>query len=430
MHAAMAAALLHLAQGVPEGDLERRFREAETRRDGEIEALVDRLDEMEAALKEARRPEPRLKLLDIALSGLFAAGGSTATGEDLRDLQGGGHDPGGNGFTVQNVELSVSGAVDPWFRGEAHVAFAIDSDGETAVELEEMFLTTTSLPAGLQAKAGHYFTEFGRSNPTHPHAWEFVDQPFAMTRMFGGDGMRSPGARLSWLAPTPFSLEAVAGVQNAHGETVPSFLGAAGEPQPGGHPRVTGDVGSPADMLWSGRVVAAFDLAPTTVLAPGASGAFGPNGTGGRTRILGGDLTLKWKPLANEAGFPFVSWTSEYVARRFDAETAVDPDTSTVVPGEILHDAGLYTQVVWGFARGWTVGARHEWGDVRGGTPEGDPLRDRRIRDSLALTWYPSEFSKIRLQGSRDYAGHLDGPEYAVWLQFEILLGAHGAHKW
>lgn len=365
MQSAIAAVLFVLAQGAPEGDLERRIREIEEGRDREIEALVDRLDAMEAALKEARRPKPTLKLLDISLDGLFAAGGSTATDAELPDLQGGGHDPRQRGFTVQNVELSVSGAVDPWFQGEAHVIYAVDPDGETVVELEEMFLTTTSLPAGLQVKAGHYFTEFGRHNPVHPHAWEFVDQPFAMTRVFGGDGMRAPGARLSWLAPTPFSLEAQAGVQNADGETMPSFRGDPGGPQPGGHPRVEGDVGSPADMVWTGRLAAAIDLAPTTVLAPGASGSFGPNGTGGRTSILGGDLTLRWKPLANDAGFPFVSWTTEYVARRFDAETAVDPDTSTVVPGEILHDAGYYTQVVWGFARGWTVGARHEGGDGR-----------------------------------------------------------------
>jgi hypothetical protein len=425
-----ALVLCTAAAAQDDGTLDKKIQEMESRHEKEMEDVLDRLDELEKSLKEAKKPRATLKLIDISLDGLFAVGGSTATNAQLLDLQGGGHDPHQRGFTVQNVELSASGAVDPYFTGEAHIVYAIDPDGETEVELEEMFLTTTSLPWGLQVKAGQYLTEFGRNNPTHPHTWDFVDQPFVITRMFGGDGMRGPGARISWLAPTPFSLEAIAGVQNAVGETMPSFFGAPGEPQVGGHPRVTQDVGSPADMVYTARAVATVDVASTTVLMPGASGAFGPNGTGGRTSILGGDLTLKWKPLANEAGFPFVTWTSEYVARRFAADAAVDPATSTLVPGDVLHDAGYYTQVVWGFARGWTLGARHERGDGSGGAPGGDPMRDRRTRESLSLTWYPSEFSKIRLEGSRDRDEVIGKPVTSVWLQFEILIGAHGAHKW
>jgi len=416
--------------GADDGTLEKKIEEIEAKHEKEMESVIDRLDELETALKEARKPKATLKLIDISLDGLFAVGGSTATDAELLDLQGGGHDPHKRGFTVQNVELSASGAVDPYFTAEAHIVYTIDPEGQSVVELEEMFLTTTSLPAGLQVKAGQFFTEFGRLNPTHPHAWDFVDQPIVSTRMFGGDGMRGPGARLSWLAPTPIPLEVIGGVQNANGETMTSFFGAPGDPQVGGHPWVTQDVASPADMLWTARAAATFDLAPTTVLMPGVSGAFGPNGTGGRTRIQGGDLTLKWKPAANEGGFPFVSWTSEYISRRFAADAAVDPSTGAYVPGDVLHDAGLYTQVNWGFSRGWTLGARHEWADGSGGGTGSDPMRDHRIRDSVALTWYPSEFSKIRIQGSRDSDEVIGKPVYAVWLQFEIMIGAHGAHKW
>jgi hypothetical protein len=44
------------------------------------------------------------------------------------------------------------------------------------------------------------------------------------------------------------------------------------------------------------------------------------------------------------------------------------------------------------------------------------------------LTWYPSEFSKIRLQYNYDDR-HDIGVDHSVWLQFEFLLGAHAAHK-
>ena len=59
-----------------------------------------------------------------------------------------------------------------------------------------------------------------------------------------------------------------------------------------------------------------------------------------------------------------------------------------------------------------------------------DPLRDDRRRYSAALTFYPSEFSKIRLQYDRDVAEHLlDDSESSLFLQYEFIFGAHGGHK-
>jgi hypothetical protein len=115
--------------------------------------------------------------LNLSLDGLIAAGGSTST--DIANLQPGGHDPSQRGFTVQNLEAVFDGAVDPYFKGQANVVLQIAPDGSTNVELEEAYVTTTSLPAGLQLKAGQFFTDFGRLNPTHPHAWDFVDVPLA-----------------------------------------------------------------------------------------------------------------------------------------------------------------------------------------------------------------------------------------------------------
>ena len=139
----------------------------------------------------------QLKLIDISLDGLFAAGWSTAPDPELQDLEGGGHDPRKRGFTVRGVELSMMGAVDPYLDGEMHLVSFIDPiQGDTVVELEEAFMTTRSLPHGLQLKAGQFLTEFGRINPTHPHAWAWLDQPIINTRVFGPDGMRAPGVRV------------------------------------------------------------------------------------------------------------------------------------------------------------------------------------------------------------------------------------------
>src|SRR5436190_9103168 len=121
--------------------------------------------------------------LNISFDGLFAVGTSTA--KDIEELETGGHDPKQRGFTVENVETTFEGKVDPYFRAQAAVVLQIDPQGESFIELEEAYADSMSLPANLQLRAGQFFTEFGRQNQTHPHAWDFVDQPLVMGRFLG-----------------------------------------------------------------------------------------------------------------------------------------------------------------------------------------------------------------------------------------------------
>ena len=94
--------------------------------------------------------------LNLSFDGMFAVGGSSA--QDIEALEFGGHDPKQNGFTVQNLEMTLDGKVDPYFKGQANIVLQIDPNGETAVEAEEAFLETISLPWNLQVKAGQYYT--------------------------------------------------------------------------------------------------------------------------------------------------------------------------------------------------------------------------------------------------------------------------------
>lgn len=149
-------------------DVESRLKALEDRSAEQEKIIQEQKKAMESLLPAMRTDLPsrqagggRLRLLDLSLDALVAAGTSTEDDESLQTLQGGGHDPRKRGFTVQNIELSMTGAVDPYLTGEAHLVFFLDPlSGETEVELEEAFLTTTSLPYGLQLEAGHFFTEF------------------------------------------------------------------------------------------------------------------------------------------------------------------------------------------------------------------------------------------------------------------------------
>ena len=217
----------------------------------QLESPLDRaIQESQAAgrqpLLTAARPEglwsrplgggAQLRLIDVAADVLFYAGGSSERDAALSTIQGGAHDPNRRGFTLGQAEISLAGAVDPYFRGDMILTTAIDPvEGETIVELEEAFLTTTSLPYNLQLEVGHFYTEFGLINPQHPHQWDWMDQPVINSRLFGGDGMRQTGLRASWIAPTPWFSELHFGMQNANGINMTSFRGDRHTHAGGGH---------------------------------------------------------------------------------------------------------------------------------------------------------------------------------------------------
>lgn len=406
---------------------------------------------------------------DIGVVGTFAVGGSTA--DDIEGgTQLGGHDPNQDGFTIQGVELNLQGAVDPYFRANVNLLFSVDSGGESFFELEEAWMETVSLPWNLQLRAGEILTDFGRINLQHPHSWGFVDSPLAAARYLGPDGLRNPGARLGWLAPTPFFAELSLGIQDSQGETASSFRSSddghgdsADDDLPFGfrHPDNDRGVNGVDDMLFTPRLAISFDLTDSQTLVLGGSGAFGPNSSGSsgdtRTQIYGVDAYWKWKPANAHGGFPFVSLQAEVMYMRYelgefdwdengdgvaDPDELEDPatDQPAVLSAETVNDWGFYSQVLYGFRKGWVVGLRGDYvtgslgnyeqlGLTLDGEPVGrDLLRRERWRLSPNLTWYPSEYSKIRLQYNYDDRADI-GVDHSVWLQFEFLLGAHAAHK-
>jgi hypothetical protein len=359
--------------------------------------------------------------LNLSFDGLVAAGGSTFG--NIGELEPGAHDPKQNGFTIQNLETVFEGAVDPYFRAQANFVAQIDTVGESTFEVEEAYAETTSLPLNLQVRAGQYLTEFGRINTTHPHTWQFVDVPLVAARILGPEGLRNPGVRVSWLAPTPFYSELFLNIQNSGGTTAYSF----GYPDSlYGRPATAQNINSFGDLLLAPRYAVSFDLTDTQTALIGVSGAFGPNSSGQDTgtQIYGADLFWKWKPASQHGGFPFVSWQTEAMGRRYEA------GAGDALAAQTYSDYGLYSQVAWGFKQGWVAAFRVDWvgGDPAAYDPITQPGPNTRWRVSPNVTWYPTEYSKIRLQYNYDDQADY-GTASSVWLQLEFLLGAHAAHK-
>lgn len=362
--------------------------------------------------------------MNMSFDALVNAGWSTERNVNSV-LNLGDHDPSQRGFSLRNAEIALDGAVDPYLKGFANIVLKLDNNNETEVELEEAYGQTTSLPFNLQLKAGQFFAAFGRQNQQHPHAWAFVDEPLIMNRVLGGDGLRNVGTQLSWLVPTPWYTEATLGVFNGGGGTTFSFRDTGNTY---GRTPVDRGLSGPGDLLFVPRLASSFDIGDTQTLVLGASGAFGPNDSGSNTwtQIYGVDAYWKWKSPEANGGFPFVSWQTEAMLRRYDAGA----DATVSLPAETLEDWGFYSQVLYGFHLGWVAGLRGEFVSGNAGVNDTNDvlLRGDRFRVSPNLTWFPTEFSKLRLQYNYDH-GQAFGDAHSVWLQLEFLLGAHAAHK-
>lgn len=368
--------------------------------------------ELAAALAAQAPPPPApgpvaLQSLNPDLA--FIADVALAAFSSEAPLMSGGHDPTADGFQLQQLELAVSKSVDPYFAFNANLVFSL-----YGVEIEEIYATTLALPGRLQVRTGQFLTRFGRVNNSHPHAWEFVDQNLVIGRVFGGEGNRGLGVEASWLAPTPWYVELVGSGTMAGGEaTARTFYGAD-------------DLGvrSPLDLQATVAVKQFFPLGHDLSLAWGLSGASGPNptGIGNRSEVYGTDVYLKYRPVTRETG-TMVSLQAEALYRRRQ------------VPEDVLADWNGYAQLAWRFAPRWGVAGRYELGTAaRGldGALADDPLDPEwtalRQRAALATTFWPTEFSRLRLQGQTDLVGWRDAPDWAAFLAFEFSVGAHGAH--
>lgn len=227
-----------------------------------------------------------------------------------------GDDRAATGLNLQEVELAFSAAVDPCFRAELYLAIP-NAEG---IEVEEGFVTTTSLPWSFQLRAGMLRAAFGRQNTQHLHAQDFTRRPQWNALLLGPDGLRAPAVELSWLVPLPFYLLisgemlSVAPVPVVDDPTAVQTFGG----------------GKRTDFTWLANLKTFVPFTDNTSALLGLSFATGltsqqidfvapllvePDLDGLRSRLYGADLYLKWKPPNVSATFMSLAWTTEFVLR-------------------------------------------------------------------------------------------------------------------
>jgi hypothetical protein len=87
---------------------------------------------------------------------------------------------------------------------------------------------------------------------------------------------------------------------------------------------------------------------------------------------------------------------------------------------------GAYLEAVYRINRRWEAGYRFDRLWNGNGSPIAGDFEPRR--NSLMLSWLNSEFSMLRLQYMQDRPNGAD-TDNSLTLQYQMSLGAHGAHK-
>jgi hypothetical protein len=312
---------------------------------------------------------------DIAVIGNFLG---TAGTNDV--------DPGPT-LALNEAEASFQAVVDPYARADFFLAFSPEG-----VEIEEGFLTFSTLPGGLLAKVGKLKQQVGKVNTLHAHALPWSDTPLAIRNLLGGEeGLADSGVSVSKLLLNPwFFLEATGEV----------YQGNSGIFQ--AHER--------DQVSWVGRLRGYRDLTESTNVDLGVSLARGHNDAGPEftTRLFAVDATFRYRPLQRAIYRRFIGRTELFWSRR----------------GQELGNAssfGMYASADYQFARRWFAGGRYDWSER---------AFDSSLADkgpSFTVTYWPSEFSQVRGQFRRTrYAEGVTANE--ALFQFLFSIGAHGAH--
>jgi hypothetical protein len=288
---------------------------------------------------------------------------------------------------MHEAEVTFQAVVDPYAR--ADVFLSATPEG---LEIEEGFLTLTSLPGGLLAKVGKMKEQFGKANTMHAHTLPWIDVPIVMKNFLGGEeGLNDSGVSVSKLLLNPWF-----------------FLEATGEVYQGNSgPFQTQERN---DVSWLGRLRGYRDINESTNLDLGMSFTRGHNDAGldTTTRLFGVDATLRYRPLRRA------------IYRRFMART----ELMWSHRGQDIGDVsafGMYASGDYQFARRWFGGVRFD----RSARAADANLIDQG--PSVVVTYWPSEFSQIRGQYRRtNYAEGVTSNE--ALFQFLFSIGAHGAH--
>jgi hypothetical protein len=295
---------------------------------------------------------------------------------------------------MHESEAAFQAVVDPYARADFFISF-----GQEGVDLEEGYLTLTSLPGGLLTKVGKMRAAFGKVNTLHNHVMPWTDRPLVTQNLVGGEeGISDAGISVARLIPNPWM-----------------FLEATGQVFSG----LVGDVFHSyqrSQLTYVGHVRAYQDITEDSNIDIGGSYAYGnsPVAAGGdeqlKAHLVGFDATYRWRPLQRSIYHSFLARTEWVWTKRETAQNV------------FIHPSGMYASGDFQFARRWSTGIRFDRSESNTAPNDFD------TGGSLLLTFQPSEFSQVRGQYRRINYAQAATTANEFLFQFQFSIGAHGAH--
>lgn len=295
-------------------------------------------------------------------------------------------DPTVERFDFREIEFGFASDVDPFLRAEAYIALAKE-DGETVVEVEEIFGKYTGLGHGLSAKVGKIAGAVGRVQRNHGDQLDYLEYPMVVQDVLGDEGLRRPGGSISYLFPSTQFRELTFEVLEPDTES-PLFNRT--------------DKDSP---IFLGHFRTFFDFNEDLSAQLGFSGGTGPSLGDNTASLYGVDFTMKWRP--GEKG----------KSANFEGE-AIWSDAG----GSAERTFGAFARATYEVAPRFFVTAGYDYSELPGSS-------DIRGGVLAGLTFAPTEFQKWRIEWQRIHS-NFESSRNVLNIQFQWLIGAHPAHKY
>ena len=318
------------------------------------------------------------------------------------------------GLGLGHSDVTASGplgqALEARITGVAHTF-----SQKLETEIEEAWVQTRKLPAGLQLRTGRFASQIGYLNEQHPHTDDFVQRPL-LHRAFLGTHWTDDGLRLNWTAPTDLYMRL--GVEVLRGRRL--VEDAVSSRRPGAvtySGRLGGDIGR--NQSWQAGLSLLDNQREAAVEEEADHATHVHGATYSGRRMWLGDLTWKWAPQGN----------NRQQQVRVSLEHAVITGLNRYAVSSDRHHA-TYLSAVWRFASAWETGVRLDHLRVR--EPHEDSFEDGRLREAaLMLAYKPSHAHTVRVQFSRQQnrGGFADATR-ALQIQYVMHLGAHAAHAY
>lgn len=329
------------------------------------------------------------------------------------------------GWGLSHTELALKQQFGNLMSGKL-TAVMESNEEETDFSIEEAYLQSLSLPAGLSLRGGRFLSDMGYLNGQHPHADSFVERPL-LYRAFLGGHYFDDGLGLSLVMPTDLywriSAEAFDGEELSETEsdrTVGTWV-------------LSTTLGGDLNESQSWQAGLSYMRNRTLAEEEGHDDhdhdhddhdheghSHGAEYTGKHLYLA--DLVWKWAPQGNNRDQQLT----------LSAEYARVTDPNEHASSKEYHE-GWYASAVYRFAPQWSAGVRHGRIDVQMG--HDDHFHEGALEETaLMLAWNPTHTQTLRVQYThqdvrKDWHDTFEAEsDEVLTLQYIISFGAHDAH--